>query len=105
MSIRERESQDGIFYVDKNNPVKESAKAKQLQASNMLYFQALFLFAGLLFPTLSSPIISSPQETPAPQVFKGAPSSWVHPGVLNSKAQLDFVKAQVASDVSLYPNR
>ena len=71
----------------------------------MLYLQTLFLFAASLSLTLSSPIISSPQETPAPQVRKRAPSSWVHPGVLNSKAQLDFVKAQVASDVFSTPRR
>jgi hypothetical protein len=35
----------------------------------------------------------APERTLSPR----APSSWVHPGVLNSKQQLDFVKGKIAA--------
>ena len=66
----------------------------------MLSIKCFVALAALLPVALSSPM---PEQTPAPEVVKRAPSSWVHPGVLNSQQQLDFVKGKVAGTSLLHP--
>ena len=62
----------------------------------MMSLKCLTALAVLLLPTLASPV-PFPEPTPTPTLPKRAPSTWVHPGVLNSGPQLDFVKAKVAA--------
>lgn len=49
------------------------------------------LALGLLVAVVPAPTGAAPAAPPAP----AAPAQFVHPGVLNSRAQLDFVRAQV----------
>ncbi len=62
--------------------------------------------AKLLLALATLPLLALSSRLPTPaavslppptgSIIKRAPTTWVHPGVLNSKAQLDLVKSQVA---------
>ena len=65
----------------------------------MFHLKSLFAALSVLSLVSASPVpeaAAGPQQTQAPQPYKRA--TFTHPGVLNSKAQLDFVKGQVAGE-------
>ncbi|MGW3323826.1 alginate lyase family protein [Streptomyces virginiae] len=55
------------------------------------------LALGLAITLTPLPTLAAPAAPAAPTSAAAAPAGFAHPGVLNSRAQLDFVRAQVQS--------